>query len=1121
MRVHQLLHAIGCKYRYGLWLSSGTNETVCSSSYEEHSVLSVPLKTMNVPLESLSSNVTICFREVLETAANRPCWWYGVKSAESDPDSLAQLCGLSTIEMESMFKACGFILPGKFNRDALKNFAKEIRTCDVTSGKPAGFTKKQMFLKIGTGTTQGVASQYKRGSKLVRPSSSTRSLKACQKLLQESILEWKRMSETIRQMPSTPTGPSTAPSDTVERPPSTPTPLKHISGVAARYEFLIQFIKPEALTSTDLWQDDVDEQDFVAAIEKFVAVRREANDVTSPIRALLGAKKISESIDDSRFPLMKKKGINLRDNHEIQVLLRELVMLNDEVESVRVLEYSAYNDAPQTLLKVPRSSRKDLFDRNAKRTGWIDKLLLAVLPEEWEEKDANELEDEDEIGANLSVAAWWLIRFLGNRHPDEFIKAANDIGMPIHSQPMDEDQAFAMFRDANIGVRAARIIRKHFLAHFGTTFLASEVKVRRLGNNALPPTVKQFKYKERRYDYWYHEVDQIIEHNLALELLSASTAPNWTSIEIIFGGDHGQRAFRSGAKLILRGPMKVVKEFPIGEIEISKDNAEILDNTLFEPFNNGIDRMTNGATCTGIDPDGSIRILSTVDGVLYAKFGFEKHNENDELLVEVPFRVFMTGDLAYYAICHGKENSTSHWCPWCMLSHANWQTSGHELGELWDLGKIEAIADELACEGESTREKGVTTMALVWTIAIDRYVCPPLHMVLGTGNTILSDFIGWIDKRDGLESLPQSLLTARAEFIEAVSDVQDFKEEQTVWVQLEGPGLAELRIENKRLVAFLKRTTLSEEERNAAVEQKAAATQQIKELVQDKKEIDESLKYVRDAAKEKKKLLEAEEKEFPMASRAVRAVIEQDFLKPNGVDRAAHHGGDLTGPSVRNLMSKADLIFGGIKEYLISKTLVEEEEIIDRCNRTATCLTLFDGLFSSIYKTTEQVNEDFEGALAEARDFATKAVASWRSLGLSVTLKAHIAEDHVCGQIRDYHGIGDYNEEFVERLHQEGVRTNRRVQTMKDTTKKYLHVARYQEATQNPKVREMQTLVHEKRKRKCKASEEEDEVLQLQSQLRHQQRVSERLKAASACEQHAEPLMSARNHNVNDFRSNR
>jgi hypothetical protein len=71
-------------------------------------------------------------------------------------------------------------------------------------------------------------------------------------LLQESILEWKLMLETICQPPSTPIIPSIAPTTAVVNPPGTPTPLKHISGVAARYEFLIQFIKPEALSSTDL-----------------------------------------------------------------------------------------------------------------------------------------------------------------------------------------------------------------------------------------------------------------------------------------------------------------------------------------------------------------------------------------------------------------------------------------------------------------------------------------------------------------------------------------------------------------------------------------------------------------------------------------------------------------------------------------------------------------------------------------------------------------------------------------------------------------------------------------------------------------------------------------------------
>ena len=51
-------------------------------------------------------------------------------------------------------------------------------------------------------------------------------------------------------------------------------------------------------------------------------------------------------------------------------------------------------------------------------------------------------------------------------------------------------------------------------------------------------------------------------------------------------------------------------------------------------------------------------------------------------------------------------------------------------------------------------------------------------------------------------------------------------------------------------------------------------------------------------------------------------------------------------------------------------------------------------------------------------------MASWRSLGLHVTLEANTCEDHACPQMRDFKGIGDFNEEFVEQLHQDGVQSN-------------------------------------------------------------------------------------------------
>jgi hypothetical protein len=100
---------------------------------------------MNVPLESLRSKVTTFSRKVIKTAATWSCWWwYGVHLDDNDPDSLAQLCGITSIELDTMFVACGFLLSGKFKREALTNFAKQIRTCDVTMGQPAGFKSKNI-----------------------------------------------------------------------------------------------------------------------------------------------------------------------------------------------------------------------------------------------------------------------------------------------------------------------------------------------------------------------------------------------------------------------------------------------------------------------------------------------------------------------------------------------------------------------------------------------------------------------------------------------------------------------------------------------------------------------------------------------------------------------------------------------------------------------------------------------------------------------------------------------------------------------------------------------------------------------------------------------------------------
>ena len=45
--------------------------------------------------------------------------------------------------------------------------------------------------------------------------------------------------------------------------------------------------------------------------------------------------------------------------------------------------------------------------------------------------------------------------------------------------------------------------------------------------------------------------------------------------------------------------------------------------------------------------------------------------------------------------------------------------------------------------------------------------------------------------------------------------------------------------------------------------------------------------------------------------------VEHHFLEPYSVTRAAYHGGDLVGPSMKALMANADDIFSSLEVYLL------------------------------------------------------------------------------------------------------------------------------------------------------------------------------------------------------------
>jgi hypothetical protein len=51
----------------------------------------------------------------------------------------------------------------------------------------------------------------------------------------------------------------------------------------------------------------------------------------------------------------------------------------------------------------------------------------------------------------------------------------------------------------------------------------------------------------------------------------------------------------------------------------------------------------------------------------------DKLSIEDEMVLNVPIRVFITGDLAFYATVVGKEGMDKAHCLWCKLKKAQWQ----------------------------------------------------------------------------------------------------------------------------------------------------------------------------------------------------------------------------------------------------------------------------------------------------------------------------------------------------------------------------------------------------------------------------------------------------------------
>jgi hypothetical protein len=133
----------------------------------------------------------------------------------------------------------------------------------------------------------------------------------------------------------------------------------------------------------------------------------------------------------------------------INGLLQDILKLSKSVAgSCALLNFKQYNDCEVTLVPILKTGSYYHFERNMKEHSWFGEVLgaLSNAPE-----------------TSLSC----LLMSLSKLCNEEFITAAEEVGLLLNGKVMDAESSTAMWEEANINCQQQRTILRHLACYFG------------------------------------------------------------------------------------------------------------------------------------------------------------------------------------------------------------------------------------------------------------------------------------------------------------------------------------------------------------------------------------------------------------------------------------------------------------------------------------------------------------------------------------------------------------------------------------------------------------------------------------------------------------------------------
>ena len=171
------------------------------------------------------------------------------------------------------------------------------------------------------------------------------------------------------------------------------------------------------------------------------------------------------------------------------------------------------NGKPGLLVQVPRANSYIQYKKNERREHWLESSLEFIATNA--RKSAKNVED----------VTTWLLKTIHLNNPTTFLQVATKLGLHV-VQKMNKIEAAAMWTEANVSLRSARIILSHLNQKFKNRVQVPLQELSLLSGitkKYIQPVFKTFIYEKsesvnkknkkktkEKIQYWQYDIEDLL-----------------------------------------------------------------------------------------------------------------------------------------------------------------------------------------------------------------------------------------------------------------------------------------------------------------------------------------------------------------------------------------------------------------------------------------------------------------------------------------------------------------------------------------------------------------------------------------------------------------------------------